>query len=190
MSNLARKIALFIALGLPACEGPVGPQGPQGVQGPRGLPGEGIDAGPTVDVPPTSDVQPDAVTVSDADFVPGDATNPRTYCQSCHPALILDSLNLVGIHDANSRRYLPNCLHCHADILHRVTRDARYPDIHRRMIPFTGTFQNSVRNEDCTFCHRTVEFGGDHSAANLRRQVSASSCAGCHANGRWDYYLP
>jgi hypothetical protein len=190
MPTHARTIALLFALALSACEGPVGPQGAQGTQGPRGLAGEGLDASPLGDVPVASDASGDAVTVPDADFVPGDAPDPRTYCQSCHPALDVSSLNLVGIHDATSRRYLPNCLHCHADVLHRVTRDARYPDIHRRMVPFTGTFRGSVRNEDCTFCHRTVEFGGDHSAANLRRQVAASSCAGCHANGRWDYYLP
>ncbi len=188
MNRTLDRLALALCVtALVACEGPVGPQGPRGERGLQGPPGADLDASPVADTGPGDGAGDGALPPYDGAYDAGVMTDPRGVCQSCHPGLDVTALNLIGIHDANSRRYLPNCLHCHADILQRPTR---YPEIHRRMVPYTGTFRGSVRNEDCTFCHRSVEFGGNRSAANLRRQVAASACAGCHANGRWDYYLP
>ena len=191
MHRTQRRFAVALgAMILTACEGPVGPPGAPGERGPAGPPGTGLDASPASDVTLPTDAVTDALTAPDGAFEAGVAPDPRLICQSCHPGLDVSALNLIGVHDPSSRRYMNNCLHCHLDILNRTTRDARYPEVHRRMLPYTGTFRASVRNEDCVFCHRAVEFGGNRSAANLRRQVAVSACAGCHSNGRWDYYLP
>ena len=182
-------VLAFVAAGaLAGCEGPPGPQGPPGPPGPL------YDA--TVDAPrdATSDAEPDA---QPADVLT-DATDaglptrpdPRAVCQSCHPSLDLSQVNLTAIHDPASRRFNSNCLHCHQDILQRPTLDPRVPEIHRRMLPFAGTWRGSPRNEDCAFCHRAVDMSGQRSAAHLRRQVAMSACTGCHSDGRWDYYLP
>lgn len=190
----------FVILVLPlavamfaGCEGPVGPAGPPG---PRGPVGPGIDS--SVDVPVDAvtttdtpddvapDVLPDAVTPDDAGRL-----DPQAICQSCHPRLDVSMLNLTAIHNPVSTRYISNCLHCHQDILNRTTLDPRVLEIHRRMLPFVGNWRGTPRNEDCAFCHRGgVDFSGEHSAAGLRRQVPPRDCAGCHHDGRWDYYLP
>lgn len=190
----------FVILVLPlavamfaGCEGPVGPAGPPG---PRGPAGPGLDS--SVDVPADAvtttdtpdgaapDVSPDAVVLDDAG-----RPDPRAVCQSCHPSLDVSLLNLTAIHNPESTRYNANCLHCHQDILNRTTLDPRVQEIHRRMLPYLGTWRGTPRNEDCAFCHRGgVDFSGDHSAAGLRRQVPTQYCAGCHRDGRWDYYLP
>jgi hypothetical protein len=176
------------------CEGPVGPAGPPGPRGPMGV---GLDA--------QTDVVTDAAIVDDGVFddardAAGDRTtpaedigrpDPTAVCQSCHPSLDVSSLNLVAIHNPESPRYNSNCLHCHQDILNRTTLDPRVQEIHRRMLPYVGTWRGSPRNEDCAFCHRGgVDLSGERSAAGIRRQVPTQSCAGCHRDGRWDYYLP
>jgi hypothetical protein len=176
-------------LGLAACEGPPGPAGPPGP------PGSGIDA--SVIAPADVSSERDAGDVDDAaDARPDVAADdlgrpdPRLVCQSCHPGLDVSALNLIALHDPNARRYNRNCLHCHQDILNRTTLDPRVTEIHRRMLPHTGTWRGSPRNEDCIFCHAAVDLSGERSAAHLRRQVSTRACTGCHSSGRWDYYLP
>lgn len=181
-------ISCVAALALAACQGPPGPRGEQGPPGPAGssatLDASAADASAGLDASAESAVPRDGAPAD------GGLYDPRAICQSCHPGLNVSRMNLVGIHNPESARYLGNCLHCHADIVNRTTLDPNVPNIHRRMIPYTGTFNGVPRNQDCLFCHRTVEFGGNHSGAELRRQVATVLCTGCHHDGRYDYYLP
>jgi hypothetical protein len=190
--------AAQLAALLTACEGPPGPPGP------RGPAGEGPDAAleasldvPSEDaIPADTDAMdvgpdtPDAPSGAERGPEEGARVDPRALCQSCHPGLDVSSLNLVAIHSPESPRYLTNCLHCHQDLLSRSTLDGRYPEIHRRMLPYTGTWRGAARNADCVFCHARVDLAGQRSAAGLRRQVSVGPCVACHRDGRWDFYLP
>ena len=110
------------------------------------------------------------------------------------PPIDLTGVNLTAVHDASSRRYDDDCLKCHREVLTRRTLDSTIPDAHLAMLPEIPTFSaaTGVDNEDCAYCHPTVDLGPNRSAGNIRRQVAVGRCSMCHADGPAvsDFYLP
>ncbi len=87
--------------------------------------------------------------------------------------------DLSAIHDANSASFNKNCLKCHADVMKRRTLDRKIKNAHAAMLPFAPGYKKEATNEVCISCHSKVDVV-QHSAAQIRRNVSASMCAACH----------
>ncbi len=90
--------------------------------------------------------------------------------------------SLIGVHDANSPRYNPDCLStgCHSDILSRVTLSPKLVEAHQLVAKM------DLKPQDCLFCHESVEIvrGMQHSRGNagsVGKNVDVQSkCATCH----------
>jgi cytochrome c553 len=85
------------------------------------------------------------------------------------------------MHDAASAQYNPDCISCHGDMTDRTTLSADVEEIHPTMIPWVlpAGGEPRINNQTCASCHESVDFLGG-SAANLRKQVAVTICAGCH----------
>ncbi|MBI4600849.1 MAG: hypothetical protein HY721_02705 [Planctomycetes bacterium] len=97
-------------------------------------------------------------------------------CVACHT-----TWNMVQLHDASSPAYNSDCIKCHGDMTDETTLDDDVEGIHPRMVPYVlqAAGQTETNNTVCAYCHESVDLLGG-SAANLRKQVAASDCQGCH----------
>jgi len=96
----------------------------------------------------------------------------------------MTKLNLVGVHKATSPRYDKDCLKCHWDVLKRTTLNPQFAAVHTVMLPYTpGYQQTGARNEDCIWCHVSVDLTPNRSAAGIRKQVAFDKCRNCHGPG-------
>lgn len=89
--------------------------------------------------------------------------------------------DLVAIHDADSPSFNKNCLKCHQDVMKRGTLNSKIKNAHAAMVPFAPGYDHKrgVTNEICISCHTKTDLL-EHSAAQIRKNVSASLCAACH----------
>ncbi len=89
--------------------------------------------------------------------------------------------DLSAIHDSSSPSFDKNCLKCHADVMKRRTSNAKIKDAHAAMVPFAPGYnaKAGATNEVCVSCHANVDVL-QHSAAQIRKEVSVTICAGCH----------
>jgi hypothetical protein len=89
--------------------------------------------------------------------------------------------DLVAIHDAGSPSFNKKCLACHQDVMKQETLDKRIKNAHAAMVPFAPgyDYKRGPTNEVCISCHAKTDVL-QHSAAQLRRNVSVSLCAACH----------
>lgn len=86
--------------------------------------------------------------------------------------LDLEKLNLVTLHTGDQTTYkASNCIACHNDRKGELSADPAVAPFHAM------TTHSSL---GCLGCHTTVDLE-NHSGANIRKQVSVSLCAGCHA---------
>jgi len=76
-----------------------------------------------------------------------------------------------------------NCLGCHADVMKQATLDKNIKAAHAAMVPFAPGYdaKKGATNQVCVSCHEKVDLM-DHSAAQIRRNVSVDMCAACHGN--------
>lgn len=88
----------------------------------------------------------------------------------------LGDVNLVALHDRNSRQYDDNCLDCHAGV---TTATSLAPDIEAAHPVMLSSTPGEDTEEKCVFCHRSVDLM-QFSAGNLRRQVDVTLCSVCH----------
>jgi hypothetical protein len=88
---------------------------------------------------------------------------------------------LMAIHDSNSPSFNKNCLQCHQDVMTRGTLDSKIKDAHAAMVPFAPGYDSKrgATNEVCIVCHTNTDVL-QHSAAQIRKNVSTSLCAACH----------
>lgn len=89
--------------------------------------------------------------------------------------------DLVAIHDAGSPSFNKNCLKCHQDVMKRATLNSKIKNAHAAMVPFAPgyDYKRGATNEVCISCHAKTDVL-QHSAAEIRKNVSASLCAACH----------
>lgn len=89
--------------------------------------------------------------------------------------------DLVAIHDADSPSFNKNCLKCHADVMKRATLDKKIKNAHAAMVPFMPGYnaKRGATNENCISCHTKTDVL-QHSAAQIRKNVSSAQCAACH----------
>jgi len=92
-----------------------------------------------------------------------------------------DALDLAAIHDAGSPSYQKNCLRCHGDTMKKTTLDRKIKNAHAAMVPFAPGYsaKAGATNEVCATCHEKVDVL-EHSAAQVRRNVSVDICVACH----------
>lgn len=88
----------------------------------------------------------------------------------------LAGVNLLSLHDRNSRQYEKHCLECHTDVLTRQSLDPSIPTVHVAMNPFVP---GKNAEERCAWCHRSVDLV-QKSTGNLRKHVDADLCTLCH----------
>lgn len=93
------------------------------------------------------------------------------------PRIDVASLNLTAVHSGAGPQYLVvNCHACHGDRLGEVSADPNILPYHA-----IGLGKGGHADQDCTFCHATVDLA-QHSGATLRKQVNvAATCKGCHS---------
>ncbi len=89
--------------------------------------------------------------------------------------------DLVAIHDAGSPSFNKNCLGCHKDVMRQGTLNGKIKSAHAAMVPFAPgyDYKRGATNEVCISCHAKTDVL-QHSAAQIRRNVGVSMCAGCH----------
>jgi hypothetical protein len=89
--------------------------------------------------------------------------------------------DLVTIHDADSSSFNKNCLNCHQDVMKQGTLNNKIKNAHAAMVPFAPgyDYKQGATNEVCISCHTNTDLL-QHSGAQIRKNVSASTCATCH----------
>ena len=89
--------------------------------------------------------------------------------------------DLVAIHDADSTSFNKNCLTCHQDVMKQGTLNSKIKNVHAAMVPFAPgyDFKRGATNEICFSCHAKTDLL-EHSAAQIRKNVSSAQCAACH----------
>ncbi len=89
------------------------------------------------------------------------------------------------IHNPDSFGYDGDCLACHADQLTEETLDPEIPGFHQMKYESgaIALIPGDTDSEKCVHCHVWVDFTNNGSAAGLRRQTDAGTCAGCHSGG-------
>ncbi len=89
--------------------------------------------------------------------------------------------DLAAIHNAASRSFNKNCLGCHAAVVKERSLDRNIKGGHAAMLPFAPGYdaKKGAGNAVCVSCHENVDVL-QHSAAQIRRNVSVDVCAACH----------
>lgn len=89
--------------------------------------------------------------------------------------------DLVAIHSADSPSFNKNCLRCHQDVMKRGTLNSKIKNAHAAMVPFAPGYDHKrgATNEVCISCHAKTDLL-EHSAAQIRKNVSSAQCAACH----------
>ena len=201
--------ALLLVAGCVACTGDKGDTGPEGQAGTEGQPGSPGADGTSCTVEDNGDGTKtisctDGMKVIVSDGSPGtdgtscavadngDGTSTIT-CEDgttvtvSDGALSLPGLNVAAIHDADAEAYDANCVACHANKLTESSLDSDVAGFHRVAIE-RHAFAGDTPNEQCVYCHTSVDFTGGQSAGNLRRSVDVSLCAGCHSAGPLTFF--
>ncbi len=86
--------------------------------------------------------------------------------------------DISAIHNPTSGSFNKNCIGCHSEVMPRRTADKNVKNAHAVMLPFVSGSKRAS-NEVCVSCHTSTDVQ-QQSAAQLRRNVSVSSCATCH----------
>ncbi len=86
------------------------------------------------------------------------------------------SLDVIGIHDSESKAYNPDCISCHGTRTNEVALDGVTPMAHGTMLPFYP----GPGNARCVDCHQPGPDFLTGSRAALREQVSMTYCFVCH----------
>lgn len=91
------------------------------------------------------------------------------------------SPDLAALHDAGSPSFSKDCLTCHADVMKKSTLDRKVRNAHAAMVPFAPGYDSKkgVTSAVCVSCHERVDVV-QHSAAQIRRNVSVDACVACH----------
>jgi hypothetical protein len=89
--------------------------------------------------------------------------------------------DLVAVHDADSSSFNKNCLSCHQDVMNRGTLNSKIKNAHAAMVPFAPgyDYKRGATNEVCISCHTKTDLL-QHSGAQIRKNVSVSTCTTCH----------
>lgn len=87
--------------------------------------------------------------------------------------------NTYALHDSSSDQYRDDCLSCHSEVLTEESLDSSIPSAHTAMLAETPGGDTQSK---CVYCHTSVDLL-QHSAGNIRRQVSVETCDLCHGPG-------
>ena len=99
------------------------------------------------------------------------------------------NVNYVEIHDPTSSDYDEKCLSCHEEKLDEGSLDPLVVSFHPLKLA-SVVIPGATSNDKCVYCHTEVDFSGNRSAGNLRRQVDVNTCTPCHTGGSNPYYQP
>lgn len=86
------------------------------------------------------------------------------------------STNYAALHDSSSSQYRDDCLSCHSDILEETSLNPNIEPAHQAMLSATP---GETTQAKCVYCHASTDLS-QHSAGNLRKNVSAATCDLCH----------
>lgn len=89
------------------------------------------------------------------------------------------STNYISLHNSSSSQYRGDCLSCHSDILEEGSLNPNIKAAHQAMI---GHTPGASTEDKCVYCHASVDIL-QHSAGNIRKNVSAATCDVCHGPG-------
>lgn len=89
------------------------------------------------------------------------------------------STNYISLHNSASSQYRSDCLSCHSDILEETSLNPNIESAHQAMMNHTP---GAAIADKCVYCHASVDIL-QHSAGNIRKNVSAATCDVCHGPG-------